>query len=771
MKKYLFILLLTIAGYGQTLQNPTFGTVTSKTAPTVISVNHLATVEASGVMAKIVPTSNIIQNASIALGATVTDALNNLNAGAVYKKTIAQIRSLSGTLPTNNFYTTDIRQEGEWYYDASDVVSADNTGTVLVTSDGKRIKRIYENKTVNIEWFGAIGDGYTDNTSFIQSAINTGKKIFVPEGIYIASNITLLNNSSLSGLGEKSILKFKTGSTGYMLNGDLVGGISLKKISLYGADDIEYQTVSSIGTRAGIYLNTNAPKSKITNCKIYGFSAIGVGYNGTVTSKDNKSIDISNCNFLSNYCAVSTAPSGVNHYTAVSGGTGGEYSNIIGSSFYLNRYAVVASAGNTNITGNVISNNGYGIYTTSVSNVGHGNIVSNLINHSTVNSIEMVDNIIGHVISGNSIYSGNIVFTNCTGIIFSSNQISVTGITITGAGFHNFADNFYFLDPVFSGGFTNCLFSNNFSKTLNEFVNNDSFVGKITSGYIPRSNSVGRFVNANIYDDGSNIGVGTINPIGKLTIATGTAPTTSISAQVSGTVSMSNNGTGVSLPVISSKSNSSIGMYLIGATADIHAGSTDFQINVRETDNTDFATLTSSAFKFSRFSTTLVDILRNGNTSFTGDISAPLFTGSASLTGNPTAPTPTAGDNDTSIPTTAFVTGAIATAVVTARPYKVYTAILSQSGTSAPVATVLENTLGGTVVWSRVSTGEYRGTLTGAFTANKTVVLQGGTAAFKSTNSFPVTVDYVQVKTFNPSTLTSEDSILVSYSIEIRVYP
>jgi hypothetical protein len=33
------------------------------------------------------------------------------------------------------------------------------------------------------------------------------------------------------------------------------------------------------------------------------------------------------------------------------------------------------------------------------------------------------------------------------------------------------------------------------------------------------------------------------------------------------------------------------------------------------------------------------------------------------LTGNPTAPTPTAGDNDTSVATTAFVTGAVATAV------------------------------------------------------------------------------------------------------------
>ena len=185
--------------------------------------------------------------------------------------------------------------------------------------------------------------------------------------------------------------------------------------------------------------------------------------------------------------------------------------------------------------------------------------------------------------------------------------------------------------------------------------------GTGTSGQVSFWNGTGTQTGDNglFWDDtNKRLGIGTTSPIGKLTIATGTSPTTSISAQVSGTVSMSNGGTGVPLPVISSKSDSSIGMCLIGATADIHTGSTDFQINVRETDNTDFTTLTSSAFKFSRFSTTLVDILRNGNTTFTGNISAPLFTGSASLTGNPTAPTPTAGDNDTSIATTAFVTTA-----------------------------------------------------------------------------------------------------------------
>ena len=63
------------------------------------------------------------------------------------------------------------------------------------------------------------------------------------------------------------------------------------------------------------------------------------------------------------------------------------------------------------------------------------------------------------------------------------------------------------------------------------------------------------------------------------------------------------------------------------------------------------------------------------------------------------------------------------------RPYKVYTALLNQSGTNAPVATVLENTLGGDIVWSYYTEGVYNGELLGAFTINKTDISFG---AYKS---------------------------------------
>lgn len=54
---------------------------------------------------------------------------------------------------------------------------------------------------------------------------------------------------------------------------------------------------------------------------------------------------------------------------------------------------------------------------------------------------------------------------------------------------------------------------------------------------------------------------------------------------------------------------------------------------------------------------------------------------------------------------------------------KVYRALISQTGTNAPTAIVLENTLGGTPVWSYEGVGFYNLTLADVFTLNKTFVM------------------------------------------------
>lgn len=105
-------------------------------------------------------------------------------------------------------------------------------------------------------------------------------------------------------------------------------------------------------------------------------------------------------------------------------------------------------------------------------------------------------------------------------------------------------------------------------------------------------------------------------------------------------------------------------------------------------------------------------------------------------------------------------------------PYKVYTALLTQSGTNAPTAIVLENTLGGTIVWSRANQGQYVGTLANAFSLDYTIVF--ATTGWKGTiltNAFPVNINSISVETFSTTdSLYRVDDSMDKTAIEIRVY-
>lgn len=111
----------------------------------------------------------------------------------------------------------------------------------------------------------------------------------------------------------------------------------------------------------------------------------------------------------------------------------------------------------------------------------------------------------------------------------------------------------------------------------------------------------------------------------------------------------------------------------------------------------------------------------------------------------------------------------------TADTPKVYKALLTQTGTDAPVATVLENTLGGTIVWSYFNAGNYIGTLAGAFTANKTPTIRKIISALAADEDIKyaittrVTNNTIRLTTGNLDA-GQEDNILVSDLIEIEVY-
>jgi hypothetical protein len=104
-------------------------------------------------------------------------------------------------------------------------------------------------------------------------------------------------------------------------------------------------------------------------------------------------------------------------------------------------------------------------------------------------------------------------------------------------------------------------------------------------------------------------------------------------------------------------------------------------------------------------------------------------------------------------------------------PYKVYTALLNQTGTTTPVATVLENTLGVNPIWSYDSIGYYLFTQTGAFPINKTIVRIGNEGSTDFYTLIFRTDDEIGVFTSLLNNIgIGDDNLLYNTSIEIRVY-
>jgi hypothetical protein len=115
----------------------------------------------------------------------------------------------------------------------------------------------------------------------------------------------------------------------------------------------------------------------------------------------------------------------------------------------------------------------------------------------------------------------------------------------------------------------------------------------------------------------------------------------------------------------------------------------------------------------------------------------------------------------------------------------VYTALLSQSGTDAPEAIILENTLDETPVWSRDGAGQYRlSAVNEIFKTNKTVcfighnydtpqaIWQFGRADNNGPDTERVVWLFVNSRVDGALIdISSGGSSFYDISVEIRVYP
>ena len=101
--------------------------------------------------------------------------------------------------------------------------------------------------------------------------------------------------------------------------------------------------------------------------------------------------------------------------------------------------------------------------------------------------------------------------------------------------------------------------------------------------------------------------------------------------------------------------------------------------------------------------------------------------------------------------------------------YKSYHNAPSQTGTSAPTSNEFKNDFGGTPSWSYVGPGRYDLTITGAFTANKTIALLSGAVDY-TVSAARMGDNVVRLYVDDLSSTGANNILDGSMLLEIRVY-
>ena len=264
-----------------------------------------------------------------------------------------------------------------------------NTDFRSFESDKSFMTRVYNESAergVNVKWFGAKGDGVTDDTLSIQSAINTGLSVFLPPGKYnvkelngFASGQIIQGISKVESWGEKNtqnitLLNGIGSANNYVIknnvwgDGILPNAITVKNLSIEGSKKTNGILVGNSSTIEGVKITncinglSNIKVSNVMNCQINGCT------NGVMNATDSK---ITNNFFYYNEVGINFDNSNDN--------------SIVNNKIEWNGIGISLTKAVFNlISNNIIDRNTtYGIYTSNTTNttISGNQFERNLTNH------------------------------------------------------------------------------------------------------------------------------------------------------------------------------------------------------------------------------------------------------------------------------------------------------------------------------------------------------------------------------------------------------
>jgi hypothetical protein len=175
-----------------------------------------------------------------------------------------------------------------------------NASSATALATGSTTARTLANRfsdVVNVRDFGAVGDGIADDTAAIQAAVNTGKTVYLPEGIYICSLELTSANKNVEIFGDScfsSILKFTQGTNGLNFSFQVIANVAqtvdLKNIGIV-------TTSTSALTSIKLLWNPWQPLGEV-NCILENINVTGNSWAKGLQIFNCFQSNITNCNFI-----------------------------------------------------------------------------------------------------------------------------------------------------------------------------------------------------------------------------------------------------------------------------------------------------------------------------------------------------------------------------------------------------------------------------------------------------------------------------------------
>lgn len=176
---------------------------------------------------------------------------------------LARVRALDAMAVPSAIQLTDVGMEGVFNADADDRASPDNTGTVLVTTNGVRYKRAFTGPA-SAGWFG-VNEADDDVGPELQTAINSADDVLVPDGAYTQLTTVRLR-SGMSLRGNPGRVTFRLPKNYTSLANAIDPSIHLQNVVI---DGLAWEVTSRENGRFGtIYIDSpSVTNLSIRNCR------------------------------------------------------------------------------------------------------------------------------------------------------------------------------------------------------------------------------------------------------------------------------------------------------------------------------------------------------------------------------------------------------------------------------------------------------------------------------------------------------------------------